>query len=134
MICVDWFMMCHTYMLKKVPLVSHTNINIDDLPVYHYNKYKQTHTPMRKPIHHCKSKSWYMVWNLPISSQLKNRHSYMHLLVDNPVQCCKISKYHFTWIHMLISCSASERKSVSLSLWVSLCGWTMGIKQRWRTG
>jgi hypothetical protein len=35
------------------------------------------------------------------------------------------------WIHILISCSGSERWSASSSLWVLLCGGTMSVIQWW---
>jgi hypothetical protein len=28
--CIDWLMMCHSCVLREVPLVGHTNISIDD--------------------------------------------------------------------------------------------------------
>jgi hypothetical protein len=45
---------------------------------------------------------------------------------------CDNSKYLFTWIHILISCSKSERGSTSSSLCVSLCGGIMGVRQQWK--
>jgi hypothetical protein len=50
------------------------------------------------------------------------------LLVDNPAWCYGISKYIFTWIHMLISCLRSERGSANLSSWVLLCGGMMSVE------
>jgi hypothetical protein len=54
------------------------------------------------------------------------------ILVDNLTRCCRILKYFFMWIHMPISCSESERGSVSSSPWVSLCGGTMGVGRQWK--
>jgi hypothetical protein len=46
--------------------------------------------------------------------------------------CCEILKYLFIWIHMLISCSRSERESASSLLWVSLCRWMMCVGWWWK--
>jgi hypothetical protein len=53
-------------------------------------------------------------------------------LVDNSARCCRVSKYIFTWIHMAISCSKSEKGSATLSLCVSLCEGMMGVTRRWK--
>jgi hypothetical protein len=50
----------------------------------------------------------------------------------NPVRCGGISKYFFTWLHILISCSRSGRTSASSSLWVSLSKGMMGMRQWWK--
>jgi hypothetical protein len=34
---VDWLMMWHSYISREVPLVGHTNINIDDFLVHARN-------------------------------------------------------------------------------------------------
>jgi hypothetical protein len=52
-------------------------------------------------------------------------------IVDNSAWYYEISKYLFTWIHMLISYSANERGSASSSPWVSLCRGTMGVERWW---
>jgi hypothetical protein len=59
------------------------------------------------------------------------KYSVLNKLVYNPTRCYAISKYLFTWIHMPISYLWSERRSASSSLWMSLCGGMMGVRQRW---
>jgi hypothetical protein len=66
------------------------------------------------------------LWPSPISL------AFTYKLVYNLVRCCGISKYLFTWIHMSIRCSESERGSASSSPWVLLCGRTIGVGQRWK--
>jgi hypothetical protein len=41
-------------------------------------------------------------------------------------------KLFFTWIHIPINCSGSERASTSSLLWVSLCGGMMSVGWRWK--
>jgi hypothetical protein len=53
-------------------------------------------------------------------------------LVYNPRAMLRDFKIFFYVIHMLISCSGSERRLASLSPWVSLCGGTMGVGRRWK--
>jgi hypothetical protein len=53
-------------------------------------------------------------------------------LVDNSTWCCKIVKYLFMWIDMLISCSGSARETASSTPWMSLCGGVMAVRRRWK--
>jgi hypothetical protein len=61
-----------------------------------------------------------------------NRWTIYLSVVYKPARCYDISKYIFTWIHMLISCSESKRGPASLSMCVSLCGGMVGVRQQWK--